>query len=192
MLWRYANGYDCSAVCDANYFSPIKSIGHGITARRDLVCNDDVLRVLLELSFDVGHKLRENALSACGVSVCIRDNSLAFKEWQCKLPIAMQSETYIARTAFELFAGQYDWKRDIRSVTLRAINLIPSCTPVQLDMLSRQEYIQRLEKIDAVTDKIKLRFGENAITRASLINLDSLSPERSKGIRMPTGMIMCM
>lgn len=192
LIWRYANGYDVSSVCNMNYQSPVKSIGHGITARRDLVNNDDVYRVLSQLSYDIGHKLRESALSACGVSVCIRDNSLNYKEWQCQLPFPLQSETYLAKTAFELFAAHYEWKRDVRSVTLRAINLVPSDTPLQLDMFSQQKYIHRLEKIDAVSDTIRQRFGENAITRASLINLDSLAPERSKGIKMPTGMLMCM
>lgn len=192
LIWRYANGYDLSNVCDMDYKSPIKSIGHGITARRDLLNNDDVFKVLLQLSYDIGHKLRESSLSACGVAICVRDNSLSIKEWQCQLPLPMQSETYIARAAFELFASQYEWKRDIRSVTLRAINLIPCDAPVQLDLFCQQQYIHRLEAIDAVADTIKQRFGENAITRASLIRLDSLAPERSKGIKMPTGMVMCM
>lgn len=192
LIWRYANGYDCSPVCNMNWQSPIKSIGHGMTTRRDLVDSDDVLHVLLELAYDIGHKLRKNMLAACGVSLCIRDCELDFKEWQCKLPLATQSETYLAKTAYKLFVSQYGWEKNIRSVTLRAINLVPSCMPEQLDLFSKRSYVERLERIDEVSDRLRERFGEKAIKKACLINLDSLSPERSKGIRMPTGMIMCM
>ena len=192
LIWRYANGYDCSAVSHLNYKSPIKSIGHGITAKRDMKNNDEVLRVLLELSYDIGHKLRKNALCACGVSVAVRDSDLKIKQYQCRLNFATQSETYIVQTAFELFRNQYPWDRDIRSVTLRAIDLIPSQTPEQLDLFSKRGRVDRLEKIDAVTDEIRQKFGENSITKASLIALELLAPERSKGINMPTGIITCM
>lgn len=50
MLWAYANGYDTSAVCDYGYKPPIKSIGHGITTKRDLEKESDVWPVILELS----------------------------------------------------------------------------------------------------------------------------------------------
>jgi len=192
LIWRYANGCDLSPVCNLNYHFPIKSIGHGMTTMRDLTDNADVLHVLLELACDIGHKLRQNLLCACGVSVCIRDSELKFKEWQCRLELSTQSETYLAKTAYELFSSQYDWSVNIRSVTLRAINLVPSCTPEQLDLFSKRSYVDRLEKLDEVSDRLRERFGENAIKKACLIGLDSLSPERSKGIKMPTGMVMCM
>lgn len=192
LLYSYANGLDCSAVMNMDYRMPIKSIGHGITAKRDLKNCDDVKRVLMELSYDIGHKLRKNRLSASGVAIAVRNSELFTKEWQRRLPVITDSETYLANSAYELFRAEYDWSKDIRSVTLRAISLMPSDTPEQLDIFSQRSRVERLEKIDAVADSIRQRYGAGAITRACLINLDSLAPERSKGIRMPTGIVMCM
>lgn len=191
MLWAYANGYDNSAVCDYGYKSPIKSIGHGITTKRDLEKESDVWPVILELSQDIGHKLRENELAATGVSICVRDTELFTKGWQCKLPMSAQSESYLAREAYKLFLNSYGWKHDIRSITVRAIDLIPADTPTQMDLFNDRTSLDRMESIDAVVDKLRQRFGNKAVQPASLLCLNTLPPEKSKGIRMPTGINTC-
>ena len=73
-LWMYANGTDTSRVMHKDFVSPVKSIGHGITCTADLQTPEDVFRVMLELSQDVGHRLRVHELMACGVQVSIRTN----------------------------------------------------------------------------------------------------------------------
>lgn len=191
MLWVYANGYDNSAVCEDGYRAPIKSIGHGITTKRDLEKESDVWPVILELSQDIGHKLRENDLSATGVSVCVRDNELVTKGWQCKMPMSAQSETYIAQRAYKLFLESYNWKNDIRSITIRAIDLIPSDTPLQMDLFNDRTKLDRMEQIDSVVDTLRQRFGKTAVQPASLLIMNTLPPEKSKGIRMPTGINTC-
>lgn len=57
-LWRYANGTDESRVMQKDFISPVKSVGHGITCTADLDNEEEVFHVLLELSQDVGHRLR--------------------------------------------------------------------------------------------------------------------------------------
>ena len=57
-LWSYANGRDNSRVMHKDFVSPIKSVGHGITCISDLENEDEVRKVILALSQDIGHKLR--------------------------------------------------------------------------------------------------------------------------------------
>ena len=76
MLWSYANGYDQSTVKPNDYISPIKSIGHGITTTQDLRKVNEVWPIFLELSQDIGHKLRVHQKCACGIAIHIRDNTL--------------------------------------------------------------------------------------------------------------------
>ena len=191
MLWRFANGYDQSEVCQMNYSAPIKSVGHGITTKRDLEDEADVWPVIMELSYDIGHKLRKNGLSATGVSVTVRNTDLFSKEWQCKMPLSTQSDTFISRMAFELFKKNYSWNNNIRSITIRAIELQPEDTPIQTDFFSDRAKLDKLEAIDMVIDQIRGRFGKESIMKASLLSLDSLAPETSKGIKMPTGVLTC-
>lgn len=187
-LWRFANGYDNSAVCDCGYIPPVKSIGHGITTARDLEKESEVWPVILELTQDIGHKLRENRLAACGVSVSIRNSDLITQERQSRLPLSTQSETVIAGEAFSLFKRTYGWDKSIRSVTVRAIDLTDENAPVQLDLFSDRERNDRLEKIDSVVDTLRQRFGEECIKNAVLLGINTVPPERSKGIKMPTGL----
>lgn len=51
-LWSYANGRDTSRVMHKDFVSPIKSVGHGITCVSDLENEEEVWKVILELSQD--------------------------------------------------------------------------------------------------------------------------------------------
>lgn len=84
-LWNFANGLDCSTVAKTDFVSPVKSIGHGITTVTDLENDEQVWPVILELTQDIGHKLRVHGLSAEGVALHIRDNTLYSKQWQTKM-----------------------------------------------------------------------------------------------------------
>ena len=78
-LWQYANGNDRSRVMNADFVSPVKSVGHGITTIEDLENDEQVWTVFLELTQDIGHKLRVHKKCADGVAIHIRDNTLFFK-----------------------------------------------------------------------------------------------------------------
>ena len=68
-LWQYANGNDHSLVHNSDFVSPIKSVGHGITTVGDLEKNEQVWPVFLELTQDIGHKLRVHQKCADGVAI---------------------------------------------------------------------------------------------------------------------------
>lgn len=83
-LWQYANGNDRSRVMNADFVSPVKSVGHGITTIEDLENDEQVWPLFLELTQDIGHKLRVHKKCADGVAIHIRDNTLFSKQWQQK------------------------------------------------------------------------------------------------------------
>lgn len=120
-LWQYANGNDRSRVMNADFVSPVKSVGHGITTIEDLENDEQVWPVFLELTQDIGHKLRVHKKCADGVAIHIRDNTLFSKQWQTALDMPTQSPMLIAKAAFALFEKRYDWRNPIRSVTIQAI-----------------------------------------------------------------------
>ena len=187
-LWQYANGNDHSLVHNSDFVSPIKSVGHGITTVADLEKNEQVWPVFLELTQDIGHKLRVHQKCADGVAIHIRDNTLFSKQWQMKLDMPTQSPMLIAKTAFSLFEKRYDWRNPIRSVTIQAINLVPQDTPRQIDLFTNVERIEKLEKLDLCIETIRQRFGKDSIKNAVLCQNLRLPPERAE-ITMPTGML---
>lgn len=180
-LWVYANGLDASRVMPGDYESPVKSIGHGITCNADLDNNEEVWRVMLELSQDIGHRLRLHSLTARGVQITIRDNDLFFKQYQAPLESYTQSPMEIARKARQLFEANYRWANKVRAVTVRAINLIPADTPYQISIFEDAAKRERRERLDTAVEEIRGRFGKRAIYSACLMgNLKMPSDGREK------------
>ena len=188
VLWNYANGNDLSLVAKKDFVSPIKSVGHGITTVADLEKPEQVWPVFLELTQDIGHKLRVHGLSAEGVAIHIRDNTLNTRQWQTKIALPTQSPMIIAKTAFQLFEKRYGWNNPIRSVTVQAINLIPQDTPRQIDMFMDAAKQDKLERMEKCVEEIRRRFGKDSIRNGVLCQNLRLPPEKAE-ITMPTGMV---
>ncbi len=168
-LWEYANGYESSPVSDCDFSSPVKSIGHGITTPSDLKCNDDAWHLIFALSETVGKKLRSNRLAATGIQISVRDSEFKNYDFQCILPTPTQSSLAISRQAYALFAKKYNWAHDIRSISVRAINLVPYGSPYQLDLWGTSLKTDKLETIENTMDKLQYRFGENIINYALIM-----------------------
>lgn len=167
-IWRFANGEDTSRVMPMGYTSQVKSIGHGVTCISDLNCEEEVWRVMLELSQDIGHRLRVHELAATGVQVTIRDKELNFVQYQMPLKIATQSPSDIAKGAREIFNRKYPWTSMVRAVTVRAINLVQHASPQQMDFFVNVEKLEKQQKLDDTVEEIRRRFGKRAIYSASL------------------------
>lgn len=186
LLWHYANGTEKSAVTPNDFIVPIKSVGHGITALRDLEKNEDVWPVILELSQDIGKRLRDYNKYASGVAIDVRDCELHHKQWQCPMPIPTYSSFLIAKKSYQLFLQSYNWDREIRSITVRAINLISSDSPQQINLLSETQNIDKIERLEFVVDRIRERFGKDIIKNAVLCQDIGMKPMTK--LTMPTGL----
>ena len=99
VLWVCANGLENSPVMREDERAPIKSVGHGMTLTADLTTEREVFDTIIELSQEVGTKLRKNGLRCAGVCVAIRDNDLVWREYQEKLPRPTQLTREIASSA---------------------------------------------------------------------------------------------
>lgn len=170
MLWIFANGLDESRVMPADYHIPIKSIGHGITCIADLENNEEVWRVFLELSQDIGHKLRIYDLLARAVQITVKDNTLYAKQYQGQLGFETRSPMEIAVKAQELFTKNYQWQTMVRAVTVRAINLVPRGRMQQTDLFNDNAKREKLERAENAIEAIRSRFGKKAIRNATLLN----------------------
>ena len=186
-LWRFANGMDTSKVTVRDIEAPDKSVGHGMTALQDLENDAEVWKFILELCQDIGHRLYIFNKNAAGIAIAIRDNELVTKQWQCGMPMPTQSPSVIAKEAFALFLRSYDWKRPIRSLTVRAINLTSLNTPFQLNMFSDPVRIAKAEALDKTIEKLRHRYGKKIIRNACLLDNPKMSAQGNPQIIMPTG-----
>ncbi len=169
-LWSYANGQDGSRVAPAGYEAPIKSIGHGATCCRDLKSEEEVWRVCLYLAQDLGRRLREDGFWAESIQLSIRDCDLCTRQYQAPLNFPSRSPRELAAKARELFHANYSWKKNIRSVTLRAIRLTDTNLPRQLALFSDDKKREKLERLDDAVELLRKRYGKQILTPASLLD----------------------
>lgn len=187
-LWVYANGLDTSRVMPCDFEPPIKSIGHGITCTADLISKDEVRHVFMELSQEVGLKLRKHDLAATRVRISVRDNTLAHREYQCKLTFPTQSYTEIAAAGYEVFCRRHSWNNDIRSLTISAIDLVPADIPIQLDLWSDFTKHKKRLALERTVEDIRRRFGLQSINFAALTSGLKMPAHREVEYKMPSVM----
>jgi len=184
-LWTFANGADQSRVMHKDFVSPVKSIGHGITCVSDLLNEEEVWKVILELSQDVGHRLRVHGLSARTVQVGVRGNNLLGSQFQCKLPFKTQLPSEIAAMAFKAFKEHYKWGTNVRAVTVRAIELVPKDQPEQLTLFTDHSRREKRERLEDAIEEIRGRFGKRAITNAILMGDLKMPDDGRHSVTMP-------
>lgn len=80
----------------------------------------------------------------------------------------------------------YNWDREIRSITVRAINLVSADSPQQIDLLSETQNIDKIERLELVVDNIRKRFGKDIIKNAVLCQDIGMKPMTK--LTMPTGL----
>lgn len=184
-LWSYASGNDQSRVMHRDFVSPVKSVGHGITCTADLEDDDEVFRVMLELSQDVGHRLRVHELAARGVQVYVRGNDLFGSQYQCKLPVRTQLPNEIAAAGFRVFKERYQWGKKVRAVCVRAIDLVPKNDPEQLTIFDNTVRREKRERMEDAVESIRARFGKRAITYAALLGDLKMPCDGRDSVKMP-------
>lgn len=153
-----------------------------------LLLERDELQFVICKNIETEYKLRVHGLSAEGVAIHIRDNTLNTRQWQTKIALPTQSPMIIAKTAFQLFEKRYGWNNPIRSVTVQAINLVPQDTPRQIDMFMDAAKQDKLERMEKCVEEIRRRFGKDSIRNGVLCQNLRLPPEKAE-ITMPTGMV---
>lgn len=184
-IWLYANGYENSSVELFQQSSELKSVGNGITCKEDLVNVDDVWEVILALSMQVSGRLREIGMYANGVQLTIKDSELSTKQYQKQTEISICSSIEVAKECRELFEENYRWRKNVRAVTVRAINISNEKQETQLSLLDTDDKHNVIEEIDATAYKIRQKFGDGIIKSASLIKPKNESAFKSDSV-LPT------
>lgn len=168
-LW--ALGLDTSRVAEASYHRTPKSIGRSTTCAADLVTLNDVWKTMLMLSEEVGAQLRTEQAEATGVQLHLRTNELKVNELQSPLEMPTQSGIVLAKHGIELFKAKYEFLRPLRSLGIRAINLIPQADGAQqIGLFQNAKSFETLKKIETQMDTLHRRFGKDCICRGSVMH----------------------
>lgn len=185
-LWEYANGIDNTGVISKP--ADAKGIGNSTTLSKDVTSKEEAYKTLLLLAESVGTRLRNAAQIAGMVSVEIKYSSFKSVSHQTTLYTPSASTQLIYETACKLFDELWD-DSPIRLLGIRTSKLSEESAPVQLSLFDMPNQVtssqdseentpapirkptrQKLEALDKSLDRIRQKYGEDAVVRGSLLN----------------------
>ena len=171
-LWEFANGIDGSKVIRERVES--KGIGNSTTLPKDATTEEEAKKVLLWLAESVAGRLRKEKMKAKMVSVEIRYSTFQNVSHQKQLQRATNTDKMIYETACDLFRELWNGQ-PIRLLGIRSSKLVDENEPEQMSIFDFQEIMEKEtpkdekhQKLDKALDKIRKKYGEDAIVRGSL------------------------
>jgi DNA polymerase-4 len=170
-LIRNAAGFDDEPVREYVKSRDIKSVGHGMTAVKDIRGYGDAEAMLFYLADKIAVRMRRYGVRAGGIAVDLRDANLQSITRQCKLPAPVRNATDIGRAAAALTRENWDLAMPLRTLTVSAFDLTDAAAPVQASMFAAAD-LEKNDRLDLALDKIRDKYGSSAILRANLIERD--------------------
>ncbi|MFV0518009.1 MAG: DNA polymerase IV [Aminipila sp.] len=173
LLYDYSNGLDNSPVLKSYERQRIKSVGNGITFRRNLITSEDIQTALKALSDNVSTRLRGYQLKACGVKIDIKDPYFKTISRQKQLISASNITEEIYNVSFEILSSCWTIGNPIRLLTVTGINLIDENSEEQLNFFSNEHSDRKKNSdLDKTIDAIRNKYGGNSIFFGGIINND--------------------
>ena len=154
-----------------------KSYGNSVTLSEDVTANNIsslLIPTLLELCDSVAFRLRRNSVKAKTVSVSIKTNKFKVFSKQVTFDIATNSNKEIYDAAYKLIFELWDKKTPLRLVGVSASNVVKN--QLHQESLFDQTFTDNKKKdtaaLDKTADTIRSKYGKDALTRATLMNLE--------------------
>ena len=172
-LGAYARGEENSPVRTADERPEIKSVGNGLTFKRNLVGEADVRAGLYALADEVATRLRAHGLYAAAVQVLIKNPDLNSISRQKPLPWPSHLAREIGGAALELVKANWSLDAPIRMLTVTALNLTDGREGRQLSLLEPERpRNEKRERLEQSLDAIRRKYGKTSIAPGNVIKND--------------------
>jgi len=164
-LWQLAQGIDDRPVLPEEGF---KSIGHEITFERDTSDLVILEATLLDLTEKVAHRLRTQGVRARTIAIKFREADFSTFTRRATMPNSVDTTEAIFPVARKLMKSLIRNDVLVRLIGVSAGNLEAETEGKQMSLLNQPR--QKDRKLAAALDDIAQRFGDRAITRATLVS----------------------
>ena len=175
-LYDYANGLDKSPVKSIYEPKEVKSVGNGLTFKRNLVGWDDIRLGVTVLADTVAARMRRSGVKCYTVQLNIRNPSFKTISRQRPLSVPTFLAKELADAAMGILADSWNPNAPIRMLTLTGTNLVPAdeAPGEQLSLFehSRQEERKKQEKLETTLDAIREKFGKDAVSICGVLQND--------------------
>ncbi|MBR1988632.1 MAG: DNA polymerase IV [Clostridia bacterium] len=142
----------------------IKSVGNGATSPKDMTTMEQIKEFLHNLSEKISSRLRHHGFMAKTIHVDIKFADFTHLSAQDSKPCYFSNEHDLYEYSLEIFNSLVGEKfSPIRAIRICTSNLITRDEQIQSNLFANT----KKENLCKAIDKIKEKFGKNAITRVS-------------------------
>ena len=186
LIWNFANGRCDDEVSEE--ILPNKGYGNSITTPQDIRDHATAHKIILSLSETVSMRMRKDHQAGCCIAVSLRTHEFVNFSRQCTLPQFTDSTLEIYRAACKVFDELWD-KTPLRQMGVHMSKVYQHHNR-QLSIFELDDY-PKLALADSAIDRIREKFGEESIIRATFLQKDvesmggGLSKHRRTGVTKP-------
>ncbi len=166
IIHAYANGRDTSSIF-SRYSDAAKEYGNSTTLPFDVADTATAKNFLLSLCETVSTRLRADEKKATCITVHLTYHTFENKSHQRSLPVSTDVTNEIYATVSQLFDELWDQRTPIRLLGVSCGHLTEESYR-QYSLFDMGKY-EKFGKLDAAIDKIRGKYGEDAIKRASFL-----------------------
>lgn len=174
LMWEYANGIAPAEICSDT--GKLKGVGNSTTLSKDVSTAQDAKQVLLALSEQVSARLRDGQQLAQSVTVEIKYNNFRTSSHQRPLLFPANNTKALYDLSCRLFDELWNGT-PIRLLGIRTGKLLDEDAPLQMNLFEMAAMKEpsavpsnaKQQKLDKALDKIKERYGTDAIVRGSFL-----------------------
>ena len=175
VIWDFANGICDDPVKLADYKSELKSIGNGITFKKDLVCYEEVKAGVQILADEIAMRMRKHAQRCTVISVLIKDYKFKTIQRQKTLTKPTNLTSDIIKVSLELIEKNWDYKTPIRMLTITGKNLTKELYAEQLSFFEKPDISdEKNEKVEQTIFEVRNRYGHKSISLGAKTKTDIL------------------
>lgn len=117
-IYDDALGFNNDEVVSYDKAISIKSISRGTTTVSDMICDEDIWRVIFKLANLISKELINQKLAANRIGIMLRDNNLKRYSFRAPLVNSSISAIEIAKAAMKLFKEKIDYDYYFRSIAI--------------------------------------------------------------------------
>lgn len=176
-LYRYATGAEDSPVRHIDDSPPPKSIGNGLTFKRNLVTKEDYSLGLTVLADSVAARLRMHRMKCSTIQLAIKDVNLKVIVRQKPVPPTFLEDEIMA-AAMELLLSNWKTGVPIRMLTITASGLFPENAAEQLSLFPSSDPVRRekKEQLERSIDLLREKYGAGTIRRGNTLHPEEIAP----------------
>ncbi len=170
-LYRYARGEDNSPV-DPHANDEVKSVGNGMTFRRDLCGERDIMCGISHLSESIAARMRQKGVKCSVVQVTIKDPDLISIVRQEKLESPTNLAKEITQKAMEIIRHNWNLKKPIRMLTVTGCGIINEDAQTQISFFDEEKENSKRKSLEKTLDAIRDKYGKDAVINANILEND--------------------